>query len=249
MRPLACGSSLEVRSDCAHLKRIRYRWAVYHLPHQQVLTALHSCHAGDLKCNNPWQGVNKETALVGDLWDYQYCTEMYMPMAKSGVADIYWSQPWDDKAARQACKDNWGVEPRAMWGTIEWGGHDLRTLSNVVFSNGLYDPWHLGGVLEDLSPTVKVRARHCCCPWHNLIQILNVHFSPTGRTAWLADTSACTRQNCALKSLDAVCNAWLQQGGACVKHTARLQLITRCLRCYKSGSASGEAQIMVACRQ
>ena len=83
---------------------------------------------------------------------------MYMPMAKSGVTDIYWSEPWDEAAARQACVDNWGVEPRPTWGTVEWGGHDLRALSNVVFSNGLFDPWHLGGVLHDLSPTVKARS-------------------------------------------------------------------------------------------
>jgi lysosomal Pro-X carboxypeptidase len=112
--------------------------------------------AGETNCFNPWAGVNKETVLVGDLWDYQYCTEMFMPMAKSGVVDMYWSAPWNESAARKACIDSWGVEPRPFWGTVQWGGKDLRTLTNVVFSNGLFDPWHLGGVLHDLSETVKV---------------------------------------------------------------------------------------------
>ena len=35
-----------------------------------------------------------------------------------------------------------------------WGGRNLESLSNVVFSNGLYDPWHGGGVLTNLSSTV-----------------------------------------------------------------------------------------------
>ena len=116
--------------------------------------------AGDVTCFNPWEGVNELTALVADLWDYQYCTEQWMPMSKNGVDDIYWDEPFDKKAMIKSCEDTWGVTPRPTWGTIQWGGKDLQTLTNVVFSNGLYDPWHLGGVLEDLSDSVRVRG--CC---------------------------------------------------------------------------------------
>lgn len=66
----------------------------------------------------------------------QYCTEMFMPMAKSGKKDIYWSEPWDDAAARQACESAWGLQPRATWGTVVYGGRALSTLTNVVFTNG-----------------------------------------------------------------------------------------------------------------
>lgn len=36
-----------------------------------------------------------------------------------------------------------------------YGVNDLSTLSNVVFSNGLLDPWHAAGVVHNISGTVK----------------------------------------------------------------------------------------------
>ena len=35
-----------------------------------------------------------------------------------------------------------------------WGGRKIGTASNIVFSNGLLDPWHGFGVLEDVSESV-----------------------------------------------------------------------------------------------
>lgn len=34
---------------------------------------------------------------------------------------------------------------------VQWGGRNIAAGSNIVFSNGLLDPWHGGGVLEDVS--------------------------------------------------------------------------------------------------
>lgn len=125
-------------------------------------------HAGDVMCYDPWKGVNEETQHIASMWDYQWCTEMWMPNGRDGVTDVFWSEPWDPEASARWCESVWGVRPRRLRATVEWGGRRLEALSNVVFSNGLYDPWHGGGVLEDLSDTVKVRRQRAVdvlCVW------------------------------------------------------------------------------------
>ncbi len=50
-------------------------------------------------------------------------------------------QPFSMKDSIERCQEQWGVTPRPMWATIQWGGRRIETASNIVFSNGLYDPW------------------------------------------------------------------------------------------------------------
>ena len=107
-----------------------------------------------LPCLNWHDASDAETQEDGDFWGWQYCTEMFMPFAKDGKADMFWEESWDPEAASAACRSQWGVEPRRFWAQQEWGGRDITSASNIVFSNGLLDPWHGGGVLHDLSPTL-----------------------------------------------------------------------------------------------
>jgi hypothetical protein len=39
-------------------------------------------YTGDKPCFNYTQGVNPSTQEDGDMWGYQYCTEMFMPMVR-----------------------------------------------------------------------------------------------------------------------------------------------------------------------
>ena len=50
-------------------------------------------------------------------------------------------QPFDLKGSIEGCQQQWGVTPRPMWATIAWGGKRIDTASNIVFTNGLLDPW------------------------------------------------------------------------------------------------------------
>ncbi|KAG1667860.1 hypothetical protein FOA52_011048 [Chlamydomonas sp. UWO 241] len=108
-------------------------------------------HSGDEACFDWRADVNPETSEVLDFWGYQYCTEMFQIFSKDGVTDMYWEDAWDPAAVSAGCEEAWGVTPRPMWATQEWGGRDLRACSNIVLSNGLLDPWHGGGVLLDVN--------------------------------------------------------------------------------------------------
>ena len=102
----------------------------------------------DLKGTNGG-GPNAASAADSSLWDWQFCTEMFMPTARDGVRDIFFPQPWNETRARARCLETWGVEPRATWADTSFGGRRLRALSNVVWSNGALDPWSRLGVNRD----------------------------------------------------------------------------------------------------
>ncbi|KDP32128.1 hypothetical protein JCGZ_12589 [Jatropha curcas] len=94
-----------------------------------------------------------------DGWNWQACTEMVMPMASSKDASMFLTYDFNYTSFKEECLKNFGVEPRPRWITTEFGGHDIKTAlesfgSNIIFSNGLLDPWSGGSVLQNLSETV-----------------------------------------------------------------------------------------------
>ncbi len=59
----------------------------------------------------------------------------------------------------EACKQEWGIPLRPDWSRIHWGGYSSFSAgSNIIFSNGLIDPWHALGVLSSPNPETGVVA-------------------------------------------------------------------------------------------
>jgi len=84
-------------------------------------------------------------------WDYLACTEVYLPIGQSGIFPSY---PWNFSADNDACMQQFGVSIRPEWPVIQWGALLNMTSadgSNIIFSNGLLDPWHSSGILESPS--------------------------------------------------------------------------------------------------
>lgn len=87
-------------------------------------------------------------------WDYQVCTELNTVEETNGVTDMFPVIPYNDKLRQEYCKKTWNVNIRNDWTEIEYWGKNVATASNIVFSNGLLDPWHRGGPLTNLSDTL-----------------------------------------------------------------------------------------------
>ncbi|KAL6276258.1 hypothetical protein ACE6H2_019859 [Prunus campanulata] len=91
-------------------------------------------------------------------WSWQTCSDMVIPIAV-GNDSMFPAYQFDLKDYIKSCKAQYGVPPRPHWATTYFGGHDIklaleRFASNIIFSNGLRDPYSSGGVLEDISDTL-----------------------------------------------------------------------------------------------
>ncbi|XP_044765959.1 lysosomal Pro-X carboxypeptidase [Coccinella septempunctata] len=112
---------------------------------------IYTNYSGKAKCND----FGDVDGLSTNGWDYQTCTEMVMPMC-SEQEDMFETSPWDFKKFSADCVKKWGVKPRNPKEVIlQYGGQNLKYASNIVFSNGLLDPWSGGGVLSNISRTVS----------------------------------------------------------------------------------------------
>jgi lysosomal Pro-X carboxypeptidase len=93
--------------------------------------------------------------IKGNFWGYLECSELYMPMGSDGIHDVFPPAPANETADDEACFATWGVHVRPRWANTLYGGvKALRTTSNIVFSQGTFDPWSATGVTETLSDSV-----------------------------------------------------------------------------------------------
>lgn len=89
-------------------------------------------------------------------WGVQACTEIVMPFCSNGVTDMFEPSTWDFKEISQQCYNYYGVTLKEKFIEKEYGGKDLRYASNIIFSNGLLDPWSSGGVTSKDAPSSVV---------------------------------------------------------------------------------------------
>ncbi|KAA8516774.1 hypothetical protein F0562_017028, partial [Nyssa sinensis] len=119
-------------------------------------------------------------------WTWQACTEMIMPTSGNNEDSIFPASEWSYNNRVRYCKQAFNIEPRPNWITTEFGGHDIdkvlkRFGSNIIFFNGLRDPWSGGGVLKNISNSIvaivaKEGAHH-----------VDLRFSTSEDPEWLRD--------------------------------------------------------------
>uniref|UniRef100_A0A3Q3JKS7 Lysosomal Pro-X carboxypeptidase n=1 Tax=Monopterus albus TaxID=43700 RepID=A0A3Q3JKS7_MONAL len=82
------------------------------------------------------------------------CTEMVMPMCTDGIQDMFEPEEWNFQAFSDECNAMFGVRPRADWADTVYGGKDIASHSNIIFSNGGLDPWSAGGVTHNITDSL-----------------------------------------------------------------------------------------------
>ncbi|XP_005357661.1 lysosomal Pro-X carboxypeptidase [Microtus ochrogaster] len=109
-------------------------------------------YSGQAQCLNISQTATSSLGSLG--WSYQSCTEMVMPFCANGVDDMFETYQWDLEKFSDDCFSQWGVKPRPHWITTLYGGKNISSHSNIIFSNGDLDPWSGGGVTKDITDTL-----------------------------------------------------------------------------------------------
>ncbi|KAL1345520.1 hypothetical protein HN51_019248 [Arachis hypogaea] len=106
---------------------------------------------------------------TSDGWRWQTCSEMVIPIS-IGNNSLLEPSPFNYESFARDCKKKFGVAPRPHWVTTYYGGHDIKLVlknfgSNIIFSNGLRDPYSSGGVLNNISDSLiavhTANGSHC----------------------------------------------------------------------------------------
>ncbi|KAI3933305.1 hypothetical protein MKW98_006664 [Papaver atlanticum] len=127
-----------------------------------------AAYEGELNCYDMGEFSRQTETDQG--WRWQTCSEMVMPIGDDGKDTMFQASPFDLKNFSRSCRSRYNVEPRPHWILNEFGGKDIKLVlrqfaSNIIYSNGLRDPYSSGGVLESISDNVvaitTVKGSHC----------------------------------------------------------------------------------------
>ncbi|PQQ20138.1 lysosomal Pro-X carboxypeptidase [Prunus yedoensis var. nudiflora] len=84
-------------------------------------------------------------------WSWQACTEMIMPTSGNNEDSIFPASDWDYKDRASGCKSIFGIEPRPLWITTEFGGHIWK---QYYLLQWLKRPLEWWGVLKNISKSI-----------------------------------------------------------------------------------------------
>lgn len=74
--------------------------------------------------------------MGADGWYYQSCTETVMPICANNRDDFFEPEIFNLTKLDAECKEKYNVSLDVYKVRMEYGLHDLRAATNVVFSNG-----------------------------------------------------------------------------------------------------------------
>ncbi|XP_013097399.2 lysosomal Pro-X carboxypeptidase [Stomoxys calcitrans] len=109
---------------------------------------------GAAKCLD-YKSAFDPNSIGGDAWEIQTCNQMVMPMC-STPETMFRVKEWNFKEYTENCMKKFHVKPKLNDITLRYGGKNVRDISNIIFSNGLLDPWSGGGVLQTDNEAIHI---------------------------------------------------------------------------------------------
>ncbi|XP_056698494.1 uncharacterized protein [Spinacia oleracea] len=124
-------------------------------------------------CNNlvsplePSPGLDEASSIA---WSWQSCKEIILPMG-CGNNTMFEPNPYSLAKQLEDCEQMYGpYGANPHWKSAFYRGQDVKSAlrkfgRNIIFSNGLIDPYSRVGILEDLSKTIAAlttkEGSHC----------------------------------------------------------------------------------------
>ncbi|KAH7971134.1 hypothetical protein HPB49_019341 [Dermacentor silvarum] len=84
------------------------------------------------------------------------CTELTMPTCSDGITDMFYPQVWNSTKFAQGCERKFAVRPDFYRGVMSFGGKNVGSASNIIFSHGDLDPWSSVGIRDSPSDSLPV---------------------------------------------------------------------------------------------
>lgn len=117
--------------------------------------AVYTNYTGSVKCLD-YKDSNAGASYDGTGWEIQSCNQMVMPMCANNNNTMFRTSNWDFKKVSDDCYKQFHLIPRPYDIVMRYGGRNLEAASNIIFSNGLLDPWSGGGVLQAPNNQINV---------------------------------------------------------------------------------------------
>lgn len=89
-------------------------------------------------------------------WNIQSCTEMVMPICSDGTNHLFERAEFDLQQYISDCEKKFGLTPDQNYVRRTYGGKNLHSASNIIFSNGMRDPWSGGGILDNVNDAITI---------------------------------------------------------------------------------------------
>ncbi|KAF0693981.1 hypothetical protein As57867_015053, partial [Aphanomyces stellatus] len=117
--------------------------------------------ATDIYTNVSGRSVCTPLHPADDLFDVIWCSQFLgqqLYFDSNGVTDMFWPRTLTRETYVAHCQTTWGLTPYPEWIRATYGSPDalLATTSNIVFSNGGFDPWSAAGVRSTSNPTITI---------------------------------------------------------------------------------------------